>query len=334
MEFLTNIAEWCMPFLYFLRDIGNPVFDFFFETITHLGEETVFLVIAIIFFWCVDKREGYFILLSGLFGTLINQAAKLVCRVPRPWVIDPEFQPIGNSKIEATGYSFPSGHTQNTATTFGCIAAHNHKMRRVTVLSVIVIALVSFSRMYLGVHTLLDVVTSLLISLGIVLLLRPWFETEKKFDRAFPVIIIAFTILSAVFLGYVLYIRGDAGLDVENYNSAFKNACTLLGSSVGLVVVWFVDSSYVNFDTKASWYAQIIKVAIGFAFVLCIKVGLSTPLTALFGNEQIARMVRYFLIVVFAGAVWPLTFKKFAALKINVFEKFGKKIKSIFIKKA
>ena len=122
MDFLTSIAEWCMPFLYFLRDIGNPVFDFFFETVTHLGEETVFLVISIIFFWCVNKREGYFILLSGLLGTLVNQAAKLACRVPRPWVIDTEFQPIGNSKIEATGYSFPSGHTQNTATTFGCIA--------------------------------------------------------------------------------------------------------------------------------------------------------------------------------------------------------------------
>ena len=57
MEFLTNVAEWCMPFLYFLRDIGNPVFDFLFETITHLGEETVFLVISIIFFWCINKRE-------------------------------------------------------------------------------------------------------------------------------------------------------------------------------------------------------------------------------------------------------------------------------------
>ncbi|MBO5315367.1 MAG: phosphatase PAP2 family protein [Clostridia bacterium] len=334
MDFLTSIAEWCMPFLYFLRDIGNPVFDFFFETVTHLGEETVFLVISIIFFWCVNKREGYFILLSGLLGTLINQAAKLACRVPRPWVIDTEFQPIGNSKIEATGYSFPSGHTQNTATTFGCIAAYNRKKRWVTVMSVVIIVLVSFSRMYLGVHTPLDVITSLLVSLGLILILRPWFETEEKFDKAYPIIVVISVICSFAFLAFVLFVSKDASLDAENYKSALKNACTLLGCTVGLVVVWVVDTMFVNFDTKAPWYAQIIKAVLGFAIVLLIKSGLSAPLTALFGNEYVARIIRYFLIVVFAGAVWPLTFKKFGEMKISALDNFSAKIKSKFTKKA
>ncbi len=329
MEFLTDIAEWCMPFLYFLRSIGNPVFDFFFETITHLGEETVFLVISIIFFWCVNKREGYFILLSGLLGTLVNQAAKLACRVPRPWVIDPEFQPIGNSKIEATGYSFPSGHTQNVATTFGCIAAYNRKKRWVTILSVTVIALVSFSRMYLGVHTPLDVITSLLLSLALVLILHPWFETEEKFNKAYPVIVVVSVLLSAAFLVFVL-LSGDKTV---NHTSALKNACTLMGCTVGLVVVWFVDTKYTNFETNASWYAQIIKAVAGFAIVLLIKSGLSAPLTALFGNEMVARTVRYFLIVVFAGAVWPLTFKKFSELKIAPLDTFSDKVKTVFFKK-
>jgi hypothetical protein len=47
---------------------------------------------------------------------------------------------------------------------------------------------------------------------------------------------------------------------------------------------------------------------------MAIKAGLSAPLTALFGNEYIARAVRYFLIVIFAGAIWPLTFKKFSKM--------------------
>ena len=59
-----------MEILYAIASIRNPVCDFIFETITHLGEETFFLVISIIFFWCINKREGYYILLSGLFGTL------------------------------------------------------------------------------------------------------------------------------------------------------------------------------------------------------------------------------------------------------------------------
>ncbi len=322
-----------MPFLYFLRDIGNPFFDFFFETVTHLGEETVFLVISIVFFWCVDKREGYFILLSGLLGTLVNQAAKLACRVPRPWVIDKNFLPVGDSMAEAGGYSFPSGHTQNIATTFGCIAAYNRKKRSATVLSVTVIALVSFSRMYLGVHTLLDVSVSLLVALLLVLILRPHFETEEKFNRAYPVIVIVSVVLSLAFLLFVLSVSGDKTLDLGNYNSALKNACTLLGCTVGLVLVWFVDTKFVKFETAAPWYSQIIKAAVGFGIVLAIKAGLSSPLTALFGNEYVARCVRYFLIVAFAGAIWPMTFKWFGDLRIVALDKLADRVKSLFTKK-
>ena len=333
MDFLTDIAEWCMPFLYFLRDIGNPVFDCFFETITHLGEETVFLVISIVFFWCVDKREGYFILLSGLFGTLMNQTAKLACRVPRPWVIDKGFLPIGNSIEEATGYSFPSGHTQNVATTFGAIAAYKKGRTRVAVCTVI-IALVAFSRMYLGVHTPLDVVVSLAVSAALVLIFRPWFETEEKFNRAYPRIVIISVICSFAFLAFVLFVSNDRSLDAANYNSALKNACTLLGCTVGLVLVFVVDTMFVNFQTEAKWYAQIIKAVVGFAIVLLIKSGLSAPLTAIFGNEYVARIIRYFLIVAFAGAVWPLTFKKFGEMRIKALDNLTEKIKAKFTKNA
>lgn len=333
MDFLTNVAEWCMPFLYFLRDIGNPVFDFFFEMVTHLGEETVFLVVSIIFFWCVDKREGYFILLSGLFGTLINQAAKLACRVPRPWVIDKGFLPIGNSMEEATGYSFPSGHTQNVATTFGAIAAYKRNRVRTTVCTAIIV-LVAFSRMYLGVHTPLDVAVSLLVALAIILIFKPLFETEEKFQKALPRIVVAAVVLSFGFLVFTLLSGSDTTLDATNYHSALKNACTLLGCTVGLVLVFVVDTMFINFQTKAKWYAQIIKAALGFVIVLLIKSGLSAPLTALFGNEYVARIVRYFLIVAFAGAVWPLTFKKFGEMKIEALDHLSEKIKAKFTKKA
>ena len=40
------------------------------------------------------------------------------------------------------------------------------------------------------------------------------------------------------------------------------------------------------------------------------------------GNVYSARILRYFLVVVFAGVVWPLTFKWFSRLKIGFLEKF------------
>lgn len=311
MDMLRGIAE-----------IRNPALDFFFETITHLGEETVFLVISIIFFWCIDKREGYFILLTGLLGTLVNQAAKLAFRIPRPWVIDESFQPVGNSKIEATGYSFPSGHTQSITTTLGAPAAYKPKKWK-TVALVSLILIVAFSRMYLGVHTLLDVSVSLIIGFGLVLGMRKLFESEERFKKALPFIVLAATVMSVGLLVFVLLVKGDTTLDPDNFGSALKQACTLLGCTMGLIAVWFVDTRYTDFKTDGKWYAQVIKAAIGFAIVLAIKSGLSTPLTLLFGgNTYAARILRYFLIVVFAGIVWPLTFKWFSNLKIGFLDRF------------
>ena len=146
MTFVRGIAEACMPFLYFLQSIRNPILDWFFALITHLGEETFFLVVAILFFWCINKREGYFILITGLVGTVVNQLAKLFFRIPRPWVLDTKFEIVESARAEATGYSFPSGHTQNIAGTYGAIAAYNPK-RWKSILCTTIIILVAFSRM-------------------------------------------------------------------------------------------------------------------------------------------------------------------------------------------
>ena len=332
MTFMQNIAEGCMPFLYFLESIRNPVFDFIFSTITHLGEETFFLVIAILFFWCINKRQGYFILITGLVGTVVNQVLKLLFRIPRPWVLDSQFNIIESAREEATGYSFPSGHTQNIAGTYGSIAAFKPTKCK-TVICVAVILLVAFSRMYLGVHTPLDVVVSLLIALGLIFLLRPVFESEESFKRYMPYVVVASVVLSVGFLVYVLDLSGVSFLDPHNYQSGLKNACTLLGCTAALVPVYILDVKYINFKTEGRWYAQVLKLVGGLLGVLAIKSGLSSPLTMLFGNEMIARAVRYFLIVMFAGSVWPLTFNWFSDLKIEFLEKFTEGFKKIMPKK-
>lgn len=326
MDFVQRLAEGCMPFLHFLQSIRNPFFDWFFALITHLGEETFFLVIAILFFWCINKREGYFILITGLIGTVVNQVAKLFFRVPRPWVLDPDFEIVESAREEATGYSFPSGHTQNIAGTYGSIAAFEPKKWK-TILCTVLIVLVAFSRMYLGVHTPLDVIVSLLFALGLILLLRPVFKTEESMHKLMPIVVVASLILSVGFLAYVLSLSGVSFLDPYNYQSGLKNACTLIGCTAALIPVYILDRMYIKFETNARWYAQIIKLVGGLLGVLAIKSGLSAPLTALFGNEFVARAVRYFLIVVFAGSVWPLTFKWFAGLEIGFMERFTEWVK-------
>ena len=331
MTFIHDLAEGCMPFLHFLQGIRNPILDGFFSLVTHLGEETFFLVFAILFFWCINKRQGYYILITGLVGTLINQLAKLFFRVPRPWDLDKNFEIVEDARAEATGYSFPSGHTQNIAGTYGSIAAFKPKAWKTAVCTTIII-LVAISRMYLGVHTPLDVGVSLLVALALILLLRPLFATDEMFNKAMPWVVVGSTVLSIGFLAYVLSVSGDAGLDAHNYNSALKNACTLLGCTAGLIAVYFIDFKYIKFETEARWYAQIMKLVLGLVGVLVIKSGLSSPLTALFGNEFIARAVRYFLIVLFAGGIWPITFKWFKSLRIDCLERFTEGVVSKFKK--
>ena len=145
-----------MEFLHWLQDIRIPVLDELFLLITHLGEETAFLVIALAVFWCVDKRQGYYILSIGFIGTVLNQFLKLAFHIARPWVKDPTLHPVEGSVAEATGFSFPSGHTQSSVTTLGGIGLMNRR-RWLRITMAVLCVLVPFSRLYLGVHTPQDV---------------------------------------------------------------------------------------------------------------------------------------------------------------------------------
>ncbi len=320
-----------MQFLYFLEKLRNPVLDFFFSLITHIGEETFFLVIAILFFWCVDKRQGYFILMTGLIGTVMNQALKLLCKIPRPWVLDSNFTIVESARAEATGYSFPSGHTQNVAGTFGAVGRFSRR-KWLTITCIVIIVLVSLSRMYLGVHTPYDVATSLCIAALILFVLAPLFATENKFHRAMPYVIAISIVLSVGFALYA-FLHGESGVDTNNLYSAKKNAATLLGCLLGLCLVYPLDRFKIKFVTSGKWYAQVIKLALGLGGVLAVKSGLKSPLESLFGlfmgnPEFLARGARYFIIVAFAGAIWPLTFNFFAKLRIQALDNFTDKLKT------
>ena len=139
-----------MEFLRLLESIRIPALNVFFSGITYCGDEIAFMVVAFALFWCVNKRTGYYAFLVGLFGTVGNQWLKIACRIPRPWVLAPEFTIVESARAAATGYSFPSGHTQNAVGTFGAMALRTER-KWVRGVCIALIVLVPFSRMYLGV---------------------------------------------------------------------------------------------------------------------------------------------------------------------------------------
>lgn len=301
-----------MSFLYFLESIRNPVLDFFFSTITYCGDEIIFMALGMIFFWCINKFQGYYLLCVGFLGTVINQFLKMLFRIPRPWIKDPNFTIVESAREAATGYSFPSGHTQTSVGLFGGLARTNKNLA-VRIVSIALCVLVPLSRLYLGVHTPLDVGVSIIIALILVFGLAPVF---KKAENSPKVMYILMGVLTAIMIAFLLFAclyPFPADTDPHNLLSAKKNAFTLTGCLLGLIVVYTVDHKWTKFDTKAVWWAQIIKVVVGIGLVMAVKEGMRAPLEALLPDytDTWARMIRYFLMVIVGGVLWPMVFRFF-----------------------
>ena len=295
-----------MKVLYALESIRMPWLDTVMAAITHLGEETVFMVAALFVFWCVSKRHGYYLLAIGFAGTVLNQFLKLLFRIPRPWVLDSDFTIVESARAQATGYSFPSGHSQNAIGTFGGIARFTRR-KWVRAAAIVVAVLVPLSRMYLGVHTPLDVGVAAVIAVALVFALYPLMERS---DSRHGVMGAVLAVMLALAVGYLLFVSlypFPADVDAANLASGVENAWKLLGATVGMLVGWWLDVRFIHFDTRAVWYVQIIKLVGGLALLLGIRAVLKAPLAAALGAGA-GGAVRYGVMVLFAAAVWPMVF--------------------------
>ena len=302
-----------MEFLYLLEKIRVPGLNELMLAITTLGEETAFLVIALIVFWCVDKKKGYYVMTVGFLGTMANQFLKLLCRVPRPWVLDPNFSILEQAREAATGYSFPSGHTQSAVGTFGSLAVMADKKWQIRTCIAIAV-LVGFSRMYIGVHTPSDVLVSAGIACVLIgILMKPVLQGG---DREMRILI---WLMSGVAIAFLLFVHlwpFPADIDPHNYESGLKNAYTMLGCLAGVAIVYAADKK-LDFPVHALWWVQIIKVVAGLLLVLAVKELTRTPLELLLGSPLIARSVRYCLLIVVAGIIWPLSFSRLSKIGVK-----------------
>ena len=302
-----------MSFLYVLEGIRTPFLDKLMGFVTNFGGETAFIVAAIVIFWCISKKCGYYMLTVGFFGTIVNQFLKLWFRIPRPWVKDPSFKIVESARADAGGYSFPSGHTQTVFATFGAPARYT-KNTLIRILCILIILIVPFSRMYVGVHTPMDVGVSFILGILFVFGFYPIFgKMDEKPGRVY-VLFTIFILLSLAFVLFVELYDFPINLDMSNYAEGIKNSYMILFCSIALLITFHLDRKYIKFETEAVWWAQLIKLAVGLGIALCIKTFLKEPLLTLFNGRGIAHGIRYFLLILFCGTVWPMTFKFFAKL--------------------
>jgi membrane-associated phospholipid phosphatase len=171
---LWNLVPWGYRVLLSLEGMRSGGLTLFFSVITDLGSNLGYLVILSLVYWCIDKRAGQGLSYASLISATLNIWSKYLWGIPRPGdaALDGLLERAGIGRRvapprQATLPSFPSGHAQGAAVTWGyvayCASAGPTRRRWVWYVAVPLVALIAFSRLYLGVHFPQDVLVGLAI---------------------------------------------------------------------------------------------------------------------------------------------------------------------------
>ena len=258
-----------ISFLKTLSEIRSPFLDALIQLVTRLGEEVIVLGVICVFYWCLNKDTAYKMGLIFFASGMLVQGLKISFRIDRPFVIDPTLKPVESAVEGATGYSFPSGHTQSATSLYGyfAVAVKNKWLQAVFVLAFL---LVGFSRLYLGVHTYFDVGVSLILTLAVVFFID--FIFKKLSGGEYDLVLASVLAAVSVFLCTYAFILAKVGYaDASQINDCFKSG----GAGVAFALGFYVERKYLKFDVSAkSVWVQAVKLMLGVAGALAIKSGL------------------------------------------------------------
>lgn len=131
-----------------------------FYGVSLLGSVVLAVILAIAIVWYFVKKDRWraaLVAAAGGGGTLLNMLLKTIFHRGRPEVAS-EF-------VHRASWSFPSGHAMESTVGYGILAylliAHVHgtaKRRAFVLATIILVGLIGFSRVYLGVHYMSDVI--------------------------------------------------------------------------------------------------------------------------------------------------------------------------------
>lgn len=271
-----------------IQQIRSPLLDVLFQAITMTAEELFFIVLAAWFLWCGNKRLGYRVGFAFLASAVVNPLLKNSFRIERP---------IGVEGIEsqrlhtATGYAFPSGHTQG-ATAFWTGMMTYVRRRWMYLLGTALIILVALSRMYLGVHWPSDVIGGVAAGVLTVLLINRIFDFAARRRNKLLLLLVVLP------LGVGLFLFKD-----ENYVKPF-------GALLGFWLGYVLEDRYIHFEVQAAWWLQALKLIAGLGLLLAIRVGLKELFSVLFPADFMAAdLIRYFFVGLWLTAGAPYLYK-------------------------
>ena len=220
--------EFQLDILMYLQSIRNELLTSIFTFFTICTEVPVITVLTGILYWCINKKAGQRTLFA-LCGSLnINASVKNFVKMPRP---------IGTEGLEslrvetATGYSFPSGHTQ-TATTFWTSMIYLFRKLWIYIVGLIMILGAGISRLYLGVHWPMDVIVGWIFGIALSILFIKLFNYIDNSKNYYILVLLM------IIFGFFTYFVGGEDL--------YK----MFGLYTGFAIGYMVEDTYINFSTE------------------------------------------------------------------------------------
>lgn len=238
------------------------------ELVTKIPTSTLSAIIPAILFWCVSKRAGLFLLGTMSFGRLGCTLIKDTFCVYRPWILDSAIHPAASALKEASSFSFPSGHTQFTASLYGGLAyLYRKKFPQLIIPCAAIVLAVAFSRNFLGVHTLADVLTAILVAVAVMIVAEKIFDAVEQDRRLGVVIFFALAVLTALAAVYMLtknypvdYLYGKIIVTPER---ARLDSIDSIGVAAGFLIGWAAEFRFVRFSVQVTRTTKIRRMIIG-----------------------------------------------------------------------
>lgn len=286
-----------MEILLFFQNLRNPFFNKIFSFLTFFGEETFVILLICLFVWCINKDLAQRLGFVFSYSMVLNQILKITFCIPRPW-IRYNIKPYEGALKHATGYSFPSGHTQTSATVYFGIADY-FKRKRLYIFAFLFALLIGISRLYFGVHTVVDVVIGFCSGVICVFVFGKLYE--KYSDKPVIPLITGF-IVSLFFVIYACFKKYPPDAEAKLIYDCFKQS----GLMIGYFAALYLEKKYLNYSVKGKPLVQIIKFIVGITVLLGLKLFFKKFLPSYF-----LYFIEYFILVFWCVYLYPLIFTKF-----------------------
>lgn len=267
-----------------------------------LGEEYALILILGFLYWCYDKKFGIYIGTNVAVGITLNPLIKNIFLRIRPYMVHPEikcYRPVAPDAdlydVAAQGYSFPSGHSMNSAIAYGTLGKYTKK-RLFVVLAFVLPLLVGISRVSVGVHYPTDVLMGWLCGV-LVIFAVPFINEKAGEENRWKVNLVIFLIAC---IG-IFYCR------TEDY---FTGLGTMGGFFLGIEI----EKRFVNFESTIKPVNCGIRLLGGGALYFVLNKLLKMPFSAEFlasgtTAAYLVRSVRYFIVLTLLIGIYPYVFR-------------------------